>query len=111
MANAAKTRGDRAERELAALLHDLLGVNARRKLGAGRLDDEGDIDGVPDTTVQVADWQNVASAVRTKPVDCEIQQARAGSTFGVSAIRLRGGDWRFVMTPQQFATLWREATA
>ena len=109
MTNSAKNKGDRAERELAALLHDLLGVNARRKLGAGRLDDEGDIDGVPDTTVQVADWQNVASAVRVKPPECVQQQARAGTTFGVTAIRLRGGEWRFVMTPEQFATYAREA--
>ena len=111
MTNPNKQRGDRAERELAALLHDVLGVNTRRKLGAGRLDDEGDIDGLPDTTIQVADWQNVASAVRIKPAECEKQQANAGTTFGASAIRLRGGTWRFVLTPEQFACLWREATA
>lgn len=110
MTNSAKDKGDRAERELSTLLNNLLGVNARRKLGAGRMDDEGDIDGVPDTTIQVADWANVTSAVRIKPVECVQQQERAGTTFGVTAIRLRGGDWRFVMTAEQFATIWREAT-
>jgi hypothetical protein len=37
----AKRKGDAAEREAAALLHDLTGWPVRRKLGAGRTDDEG----------------------------------------------------------------------
>ena len=108
MTGPSKVKGDRAEREAIALLNDLIGCG-RRKLGAGRKDDEGDIDSVPDTVIQVADWANVARAVREKPVECEVQQARAGALFGVSMIRLRGGVWRFVSSPAQWTTLWREA--
>jgi len=92
-----------------AILNDLLGVPARRKLGAGRRDDMGDIDGVPDTCIQVANRKDVAAAVREKPVECERQQARAGDTFGATFIRLRGGDYRVVLTPEQWATYVREA--
>ena len=82
---------------------------ARRMLGAGRLDDMGDITGVPHTTVQVANWKDVAAAVREKPRECELQQVRAGSLFGATFLRLKGGEYRVVLTPEQWATLWREA--
>ena len=108
MTGPSKRKGDNAEREAAAVLNDLLGISTRRMLGAGRLDDIGDLD-VPDTTVQVANWANVARAVREKPLECEVQQARAGATFGVSMIRLRGGVWRFVSTADQWTSMWREA--
>jgi hypothetical protein len=45
MGNPSKRKGDQAEREAASLLSDLLGTVVRRKLGAGRLDDCGDLDG------------------------------------------------------------------
>lgn len=47
MSNPLKRKGDAAELEAARIIHDLLGFPARRKLGAGRLDDTGDIDGCP----------------------------------------------------------------
>ena len=53
MANAQKGRGDRAEREAAELLSLLLGLPIRRKLGAGRLDDQGDLDGLSGFALQV----------------------------------------------------------
>lgn len=112
MANSSKRKGDSAEREAAAILSDLTGWNARRKLGAGRKDDEGDLEILGrDTTIQVASWKNVAAAVRQKPRECVQQQERAGTTFGCTWIRLSGGEWRVVMTPEQFATYAREATA
>lgn len=109
MASSSKRKGDRAELEVQGLLRDLLGVPARRALGAGRRDDVGDIDGVPDTVIQVVNWKDVAKAVREKPIECEEQQGRAGALFGATAVRIRGGDYRFVLTPAQFAALWREA--
>jgi hypothetical protein len=81
LTNAAKRRGDEAEREAAAILSDLLGYPVRRKLGAGRRDDVGDLDGLPETTVQVASWGDVLRAVREKPVAAECQRERAGTTF------------------------------
>jgi hypothetical protein len=109
MTNPQKSKGDRAELECAAILHDLTGWPTRRKLGAGRMDDTGDIDGVPQTVIQVANWADVLRAVRQKPVEAEQQRVNAGATFAASWVRLRGGDWRVVMTPEQFATWAREA--
>jgi len=114
-----KRKGDRAELEVQGLLRDLLGVPARRALGAGRRDDVGDITGVPDTVIQVADWKDVTRAVREKPLECEAQRQRVWEDrpgpsmtegqFGATFIRLRGGEYRVVMTPEQWAAMWREA--
>lgn len=113
MPNPSKRKGDSAEREAAALLHDLLGVPARRKLGAGRQDDQGDIDGVPDTVIQVCSRTSdvVAVGVVRKPDDAEQQRRNAGATHAATFVRVRGGTWRVVLTPEQWATLWREAVA
>lgn len=111
MVNPNKRKGDRAERELAALVSELLGVSARRALGAGRADDVGDVFGIPNTVLQVCDWQDVAKALRIKPVAADVQAVNAGATFSAAAIRLRGGEFRFCMSPDAFATIWREATS
>ena len=78
MTNSSKLKGDSAEREAAQLIAELTGHPARRKLGAGRADDTGDIDGVPATVVQVANWADVARAVREKPTGAETQRRNAG---------------------------------
>lgn len=127
MANSAKRKGDRAELEVQGILRDLLGVPARRALGAGRKDDVGDITGVPDTVIQVVDYapKYLANALREKPLECEEQREQSVDLahyyandrrdsyrpyqFAATFVRLRGGDYRVVMTPEQFATLWREA--
>ena len=111
MSNPAKAKGDRAELEVQALLRDLLGVPARRMLGAGRLDDVGDIDGVPDCTIQVANYADLNRALREKIAECPAQQERAGTTFGCSFLRRRGGGYVVVMTPEQWAAMYREAMA
>lgn len=112
MTGSSKRKGDKGELEAAALIADLLGVPARRKLGAGRSDDTGDLDGVPDTVVQVVSRGTdvVAVGVVRKPLEAELQRERAGVPFAVTFLRVRGGTWRCVMTPEQWATLWREAT-
>lgn len=109
MSNPSKRKGDAAERECAALLSDLLGMPVRRKLGAGRQDDCGDLDGIPNTIVQVVNRANLAVAMRLKPPASEVQQRNAGATFGVSAVRMPGGRWLFVLTPEQYATYVRES--
>lgn len=110
MTNSSKAKGDRAELEAARILSDLLGYPVRRKLGAGRADDTGDLDGLPDTTIQVCSRATdvVAVGVVRKPVEAEAQARNAGTTFAATMIRVRGGIWRVVLTPEQFATLWRE---
>lgn len=109
MANRSKSKGDVAEREAAALIGELTGWPARRKLGAGRLDDVGDIDGVPSTVVQVVNRKDIALALRIKVPACVKQQARDGATFGCVFVRRRGGGFYVAMTPEQWATYAREA--
>ena len=109
MSNPQKSKGDRAEREVERLCADLLGVPARRKLGAGRADDMGDIDGVPDTCIQVANYTDLPRALREKVPGCVEQQDRMGATFGATFLRRRGGSYVVVLTPEQWATYWREA--
>lgn len=111
MTNSAKSKGDAAERAIAALLSAELGVDVVRKLGAGRAEDTGDLYGLEDTVGQVAWWpHNPLRAVREKPDQCVAQQLNAGATFGVSFIRLHGGVWRAVLTIPQWATYYREVT-
>jgi hypothetical protein len=109
--NSSKAKGDRAELEVQGILRDLLGVPARRALGAGRADDVGDIHGVPDTVIQVVNRKDVARGLREKLPESERQQAVAGATFGCSFVRMPGGRYVVAMTPEQFACLWREAAA
>jgi hypothetical protein len=111
LANPAKQRGDKAELEVQGLLRDLLGVPARRKLGAGRRDDTGDVEGLPDTVVQVAAWSDLSRCVREKLPATVVQQERAGAKFGALFCRRRGGQFVVVLTPEQYATLWIAATA
>lgn len=111
MTGSSKRKGDKAEREVADLIRDLTGWPARRKLGAGRLDDTGDIDGVPDTVVQVANWADVCAAAISKPRGAERQRENADATFAATFVRFRGGTWRVVLTPEQWATYQREALA
>ncbi len=108
MANPSKRKGDRAELEVQALLRDHLGVPARRKLGAGRRDDMGDIDGVPYTVISVANLSRVSEGVRRKPLEAEEQRVRANVPFAATFLRLRGGDYRVVMTVDQWCAMWRE---
>jgi hypothetical protein len=103
-----KDKGDRAERAVEGIIRDLLGVPARRKLGAGRQDDMGDIDGVPDTCIQVVDYQDLARAVREKLPETERQRERMGATFAATFVKRRGG-FIVVLTPEQWATYAREA--
>lgn len=102
MTNRSKAKGDAAEREAAALLAELTGHPVRRMLGAGRLDDVGDLDGIPDTVVQVAAWSRVAEAVSAKPPQAEAQRANAGAGYAMTLVRIRGGTWRVVLTVEQW---------
>lgn len=109
MPSSGKRKGDRAELEVQALLRDHLGVHARRALGAGRKDDMGDMTGVPYTTIQVVNWRDVAAAVRSKPLEAEQQRVNAHMPFAATFVRLRGGDYRVVMTVEQWCAMYREA--
>jgi len=106
MTGKAKRKGDSAEREAAELLTELLGTPCRRQLGAGRSDDVGDIDGVANCVVQVCDWKDKSAACLQKPVGAEQQRQNAEVKHAVTMVRFRGGKWRMVMTPEQWASLY-----
>jgi hypothetical protein len=107
--NPSKAKGDKAELEACRILADLTGFPARRKLGAGRADDTGDIDGIPDVCGQVKSYRDVMRAVRECLAELPQQQANAGATFAFGAIRRPGGRWFAVMDLEQLATWMREA--
>lgn len=108
--NPAKRKGDRAELEAAGILSALFGWTVRRKLGAGRQDDTGDLDGVPDSVVQVCNWRDILKALRVKPVEAEQQRRNAGARFAATMMRLPRGQWRVVLTCEQYADLVKAAT-
>ena len=110
MTNPQKRKGDQAEREIAAILTDLLGTKVRRRLGAGRQDDTGDLDGLTDCTVEVKSYADTLRAINVGLTDLEREQAHSGDTFGVLFVRRRGGRWIAVMDVPRFATFYREAT-
>jgi hypothetical protein len=103
MANTAKAKGNKSELEAAAVLTEALGLPIRRKLGAGRADDTGDLDGVPGHVVQIANWEDTAAAARVKPTAAEQQRINAQEEHAASLIRFRGGTWRVVLTLEQWA--------
>jgi hypothetical protein len=111
VAHPAKRKGDAAELEAARLLADLTGWPVRRKLGAGRADDTGDLDGIPDTCIQVKNYpRDIARAVRETLDELPQQWANAGCCFAAGLVRRPGGRWAVVMTPEMFVTFVREAT-
>lgn len=108
MGNPAKAKGDRAELELARILTDQLGQPIRRKLGAGRADDQGDLDGLSDITIEVKNYRDIARACREGLADLEREMANAGTALGVCFVRLPGGRYMAVMGVEQWAAWYRE---
>jgi hypothetical protein len=111
MTNPQKRKGDHAEREIATILSDLLGVPIRRKLGAGRTDDEGDLEGLRDTTVEVKSFADVTRAIREGLDDLEREQVNAGTSHGVLFVRRPGGRWIAVQTVESWCCDYRERVA
>lgn len=93
------------------MLSDLLGYRVRRKLGAGRTDDEGDLDGLPDCVVEVKAYNSVAAGITAALADLETERRNAGATFAAAFVKRPRTGYCVVMNPEHFATLYREATA
>lgn len=112
MTTPSKRKGDAAELEIARILADQLGVRVRRNLGAGRADDEGDIEGLTDTAVEVKNYPKtgVAAAINEGLRDLRREQTNAAATFGVLFVKRPRNGWIAVMDIDQFCTIWREAT-
>ena len=106
MANANKAKGDRFERFCAEYLSQNTRFTVRRRFGAGAQEDRGDLEGLPGMVLQAADWKDKTAALREKPPTADIQAARThDSMIGVTALKLRGGDIRFVFTKEAFCKL------
>lgn len=105
MTSSPQRKGDRAELELAGLLTELLGGPVRRKLGAGRRDDAGDLDGVIDWTLQVKNYRDVGRAIRVGLDELDAQQANDGARFGAVMVRRPGGRWVAVLDLPRFAAV------
>jgi len=101
--NPQKNKGDKAEREAAALLTKATGFTVERRFGAGAELDKGDLVGIPNTVIQVADRKDKSSACLEKPREVEDQRKNAKARYAASLIRWRGGNWRVVLTVEQFA--------
>ena len=104
-------QGKRGERDACQMLTDLIGLEIKRLKTEGRHDDIGDLSGLTGFTVQVATSVNHGLVLRHKVEECRLQQANAGTPFGVTllCIRQTGGRpplWRFVLTPEQFAEVY-----
>ena len=109
MTSPAKRTGDAAELEVARLLADHLGLPVRRKLGAGRSDDVGDLDGLPGVVAQCKNYRDITRAIGDAMNDLPTQQANAGATHAVAFIRRPGGRWVAVMDLPGWCGLYREA--
>jgi Holliday junction resolvase len=110
MTTSSARKGANAELEIARLLADELGVRVRRKLGAGRSDDEGDIDGLVDTCVEVKAYTDTVRAIGDALRDLEREQRHSGQPYAVAFIKRPRLGWIAVQTVPQFCALWREAT-
>lgn len=110
MTNPQKSKGDRAEREIASLIEELTGIKARRTR-PGRLEDEGDLHldldsethTIAPTIIQVAAWKDTSSALRIKPLECEEQRIHARAAHAATAIKLPRAGWRIALTVEQYA--------
>ena len=106
MTNPQKAKGDAAEREIAKILAAELGIDVVRKLGAGRKDDTGDLYGLPLVTAQVKSFADVTRAIREGLADLEVQQANAGTPYGVLFVRRPRGRWIAVQSVEQWCRMY-----
>lgn len=108
MTNPAKDKGDKGEREVEAIFRSCGFPKARRMLGAGRKDDIGDFDNLPDLTLQ-ATWQKNLNAVWAKLAATSEQRNRRRTRFGALFYRTDRKPWIVVLTPAQFIRLYKYA--
>ena len=115
MSNPQKNKGDKAEREACALLTEFTGYEVERRFGAGMENDKGDLVGIPDTVIQIANWKDTNAAVLQKPREAEQQRINAKANHAVTLVRYtkrpgckHGDNWRVVQTIEQFARLINE---
>ena len=99
MTSPAKRKGDKAELEVQALIRDLTGWPARRKLGAGRTDDIGDIELDPQIVIEVKDRGKIDLPAWIRKLG--LQKANKDAALGVIVVKKRGSsdpfEWAYVI--------------
>jgi hypothetical protein len=88
--SAQQRKGHQAELEAAAELARLTGWPVRRRLQEGRNDDAGDLEGVPDTCLQVKWRTDMVRACREGLAAVRYQRERSGAAYGVALVRRQG---------------------
>lgn len=107
MSHPSKVKGDRAEREVVALLRALGFPHAERAYGAGRDDDRGDIDGIPGVVVSVKAEREWRPHEWLAEAD---EQAWRDEADTVAVFTRRpGGRYVVLLTPERWAQLMRDA--
>lgn len=113
MTNPGKNKGDRGELEVQGLLRKKLRLpNVRRALGAGRKDDVGDIDGVPNTAIQVKWLASPMTAINQGLKEIEVQRRNRRVRFGAVFVRrtqVRENPWIVVQTVDDWVRMWKYA--
>ena len=109
MTNKHKAKGDRAELEIAKRLTDILGIPIRRKLGAGRHDDTGDLDGLFNWTLQVKNRKDIARTIREGLPQLETQRTNARTTHAAMLCRMQGGTWIVVLSLDQWTNMLKHS--
>ena len=87
--NSNKIKGDKAEREACALLTEFTPYEVERRFGAGMENDKGDLVGIPDTVIQIANWKDTNAAVLQKPREAEQQRINAKAEYAVTLDRYK----------------------
>lgn len=94
MANSAKNKGDRFEREgvtaLVELLPDYTVEDPMRMLGAGRKKDIGDLSVFPDVAIQVRAKKDMGLAIRSSAEDAVQQAANGRMPFSLGMVPILG---------------------
>lgn len=111
MTSPSARKGNTAELEIARILTNLTGWRIRRKLGAGRTDDEGDLEGLPNCVAEVKAYRSTGEGVNAALKDLERERRNAGTTFAVGLVKRPRAGWCAVMDIEHFCTLLREATS
>ena len=109
MSHPSKAKGDRFELECAKAISLELGVDCRRALGAGRVEDTGDL-WWPDQqwTIQAKNYANLADGLREAIAGANRQQRNSGTPYAAGMIRRPGGRIVVVQSLEQWATVARE---
>lgn len=103
-----RAKGDRAEREVLALLRDDLGDHLVRARLEG-VNDHGDIAGVGCCAIQVKNYADISRAMREGVAGAAVQKANAGLQWGAAFVRRPGGVYVVCMDTEDWISMYREA--